>query len=62
MEVPYGDYCPYFFETSTLTDMKLETHLFQARGFLQEFTRRRVDRDPGKEALEQAGHLLLAAH
>ncbi len=42
-EVPYGDYCPYLFETSTLSNMQLETHLFQARAFLQEFTRRRVD-------------------
>ena len=37
-EVPYVDYCPYLFKTSTLTDMRLETHLFQVRGFLQEFT------------------------
>ncbi len=51
-EVPYRDYCPYLFETSTLTDTRLETHLFQARGFLQEFTRRRVNGDVGKEALE----------
>ncbi len=60
-EVPYGNYSPYLFKTS-LTDMQLETHLFQAREFLQEFTRRRVDGDMGKEALEWAGHLLSAAH
>ncbi len=51
-EVPYGDYRPYLFDTSSLTDMQLETHLFQVRVFLQEFARRRVDGDTGKEALE----------
>ena len=59
---PYGNYHPYLFETSSLTDMWLETHLFQAREFLQEFTRRRVDGDVGKEALEWAGCLLSVAH
>ncbi len=51
-EVPYGDYWPYLFNTFSLTNMQLETHLFQARAFLQEFARKRVDRDAGKEALE----------
>ncbi len=32
------------------------------RGFLQEFARRRVNGDLGKEALEQAGCLLSVAH
>ncbi len=26
-EVPYRDYCPYLFDTSALTDTRLETHL-----------------------------------
>ena len=60
MEVKYGDYHPYLFETSAMTDMRQETHLFQARGFLQEFARRRIDGDLGKEALEQARCLLSA--
>ncbi len=51
-EVPYGDYQPYLFDTSSLTNTRLETHLFQVRAFLQEFARRRVDGDVGKEALE----------
>ena len=42
--------------------MWLETCLFQVRAFLQEFARRRVDGDAGKEALEQAGRLLSVAH
>ncbi len=54
-EVPYRDYHPYLFKTSALMDMRLETHLFQARGFLQEFTRRRVNGDLEKEALEHVG-------
>ncbi len=61
-KVPYGNYCPYLFETSSLTNMQLETCLFQAREFLQEFTRRRVDRDMGKEALERVGCLLSVDH
>ena len=61
-EVPYGDYYPYLFNTSAFTDTQLETCLFQVRVFLQEFARRRVDGDVGKEALERAGCLLLAAH
>ncbi len=61
-EVPYRDYCPYLFDTSAFTDIRLETQLFQVRGFLQEFARRRVDGDPGKEALEWARCLLLAVH
>ena len=61
-EVPYGNYHPYLFETSSLTNTQLETCLFQAREFLQEFTRRKVDGDAGKEALEWAGCLLSVAH
>ncbi len=61
-KVPYGDYCPYLFDTSSLTNMQLETCLFQARAFLQEFARRRVDGDAGEEALEQVGCLLSVAH
>ncbi len=61
-EVKYGDYHDYLFKTSATMDTRLETHLFQARGFLQEFARRRIDGDPGKEALEQARCLLSAAH
>ncbi len=60
--MPYRDYHPYLFNTSAFTDMRLETHLFQVRAFLQELTRRRVDRDVGKEALERVGQLLLVAH
>lgn len=52
---------PFLFDTNATTNTRQETCLFQARGFLAKFARR-IDRDPGKEALKWAGHLLLAAH
>ena len=33
-KLPYGNYHPYLFETSSLTNMQLETCLFQVREFL----------------------------
>ena len=58
----YGDYCPYLLETNATTNVRQETCLFQARGFLQEFAQRRINGDLGKEALEWAGCLLSAVH